>query len=252
MPTILSRFWVAACGGVGLLLASAVVNAAPVPVCTANPPGGEIAVSCSFTRAMDFWFGTLTVQGAVAPSQDFFRSTDHFTNILGFAIQADSTVDARVVSGMSPYVDLSGAIEWVIGAPENLPAQQNLLADYAAADAALDALFGPGTLSLAPVAATNANYQLALVLIFCPIDSSPPACDGSAEEFFLADVAYRAQVNMFEQNAVWTLDTPPATQVPEPVTVGLLGLGFVSLAMLRRRRGHGRYTKPATSRGRSP
>lgn len=220
--------WGAACPLLGL---TDTANAA-VTVCTSDP--GRTAASCTFTRDVDFWFGTLDIEGVAAPTQDFFQSTEHLTAVIPSALQTDASVDARVTQGMPAFVDTSGGIDWVLGIPENLPAQQTLLSSYAAADASLDALFGPGTLSLLGVTATNASFLLASTFGFCNASSVLPACDFTdGVELMELTRNFRAQVNFFEQNAVWRSNAPP---VPEPSTLAFVVIGLGALAVVRLRR----------------
>jgi hypothetical protein len=138
----------------------------------------------------------------------------------------DPGVDARATDWVGPggvgvwtFPPGLTNVEWVVGAPDNFPALQNLLDDLAAADAVLDALLGPGTLALGALSTSLPTKYLleGFLLDECP---TGPTCRAE----FVAAVTY------YEQNATWTRDTP----VPEPTAFLLLGLGLGAIAVRRR------------------
>jgi hypothetical protein len=155
--------------------------------------------------------------------------------VLGLNLQADPGIDVRVTQGMQPFVDSTVGVEWVLAnVLENLPAEQNLLSAYVAAAAALDGLFGPGTLTFGGTTSAEANYVLASAAFLCE-----PWNIGCVAGEFITDQEYRAQINMFAQNAVWRLDSfETPLPVPEPATIALvsLGLGAAAPVVARRRR----------------
>jgi hypothetical protein len=199
-------------------------EAAPVLVCST-------VTDCSFTRSVDFWYGTLTPIDVAAPPQDFFESTDHLPKTLQDVITLIGGVDPRVTAGMPPFVDLTiGAIEWVLTDPEGLPAQTNLLASYINAASALSTSFGLGTLAtLPPVVHPRSMYTLGTATSVC----DQPQCGGSEEQPILIEVDYIADVGFFEQNATW--QPRDATPVPEPATGALIAFGLAALARMRAR-----------------
>lgn len=208
----------------GLILLGVAGGAQGAPICTSDPTGAVDEI-CSNTRDLGIWFGTLSVVGAAAPAQDFVQPTDRIAVTLEANIQFDQTVDPRVKAGISPYVDPIAAVEWVLGAPQNLPAQQNLLDAYSAAVAALDAAFGPGTLAVGGVSMVNErDYILAST-------TGAELIDGGI--FRIVTTNYVAHASFFEQNATYTVR--PGT-VPEPGTLALLAGCLVAGWAVRRPR----------------
>lgn len=182
--------------------------------------------TCTYTRALDAWYGTLTVAGAPSPAQDFLELTDHISFSVANGIAGDASVDSRVKNNLWPWLNAQTDIDWVLAASENLPAQQNLLNDFAAAGTALDTLYGPGLLSVAPLPAPAGTAAYTLASWAIQIDCG----NGNTCQ---QDNIGNAQVSYFNLDALWT--APPAQSVPEPGTLALLGLGVAGLAARRRK-----------------
>ncbi len=197
-------------------------SAQPLPTCVPETdPATPVDTVCTFTRDAAVYFGTLSVVGAPSPAQDFVEFTDLISDGLRSHLQADPLVDSRVQSAAPSFVRLFQTnIEWVIGAPppDNFPAQQNLLDDYAAAAAALDALFGPGTLTFSSAV----------------LDYMPTYVLDSFVNPATAQFDFSARLSLFEQNAVYTVDN--AVPVPEPGTFALVGIALAGLGWLRKER----------------
>lgn len=144
--------------------------------------------------------------------------TDLVSDTPQLLIQFDPTVDARVRNGIAAWLDPAPTnIEWVLGlpgfpgAPNNFPAQQNLLDAYAAADASLDSLFSPGILLLGTLITGQRNYFMDILPGGCP--GGDPSCQA---EFF-------GRFNFFEQNDVDGRRLRPG---PEPASILLMASGL--------------------------
>jgi len=196
-----------------------------------------------FERDLEIWFGSLTVVGVPAFSQDFVELGDTITAGIRFQIEHDSLVDGRVRVGIAnddSWINVGQTnIEWVIGEnppPANLPAQQNLLDAYSAAAATL---FGPGILT--PGTASPAGMASYLMTRIDTTEDGPviagtvddPVTVGSVGDTVIVTNDFAAVVHYFNQNATWTLD---ATAVPEPSSIVLLlaALGGLLAATSRR------------------
>lgn len=213
------------------LLASAFLPGSAFALAISCVPGS----TCTYTRALDVWYGTGTAVdagGNLLSTQDFLELTDHVTGSGAGVIFNDANVDPRVKNNLGPWVNAQADIDWVLAASENLSAQPNLLNDFAAAAAALDTLYGPGLLSVAPLPtpAGTATYTLADWTIM--VDPGVNGCTNTLGWCEQTNIG-NAQVSYFNLDALWT--APPAHSVPEPGTLALLGVGVAGLAWRRRR-----------------
>ncbi len=206
------------------LLASAFLPGSAFALTTSCGTNVNGEPTCTYTRALDVWYGTLTVAGAPLPAQDFLELTDHIMGTAAGEIFNDPAVDPRA-KVLGPWVNAQTDIDWVLAASENLPAQQNLLNDFAAAGTGLDTLYGPGLLSVAPLPTPAGTATYNLVNWTIQFDC------GNGNTCFQDNIG-NAQVSYFNLDALWT--APRAESVPEPGTLALLGVGVAGLAWRRR------------------
>ncbi len=194
-------------------------------------------------RDLTIWFGTLSVVGAPASSQDFLSLDDKISNVVQFVIQNDLTIDARVRNLPDSVVNpAQNAVDWVLGvnpAPLNLPAQQNLLDMFASAVAGLESAFGPGSFTLTTSGSANRDYILADVttIEFAPIfvgNSDAPFLFGNDGDEVQISNKWIANAHFFEQNATWTASS--INSVPEPASLSLLLIGLATIGLSVRRK----------------
>ncbi len=229
---------------------------------TGRTVSAQLLAERIFDRELAVWFGTLSVVGVPVASQDFLRLSDRISAGLesgillecGFGIDAiamnrcprvgDRSVDPRARNGLGPWVvPLLTNVEWVLGSPippDNFPAHQNLLEAFAASALALEAYWGSGTLTTTAFSAKERRYIASYFNSFetgpvaagdtdAPISVGAPGQSVDVTNNFVANVQY------FEQNAVWTLRSQITT--PEPGTMSLLGVGlFIAMIAVRRQR----------------
>jgi hypothetical protein len=205
----------------------------------------EIDATRLVDRDLGVWFGTLSIVGVLADSQSFVTLTEIISPEVKDAIDNDPTADARITANLpDAYLNpAQSGIEWAIEgdhfALPSLPAEQDLVAAYLSAALALEALYGPGSLTLGDVAAmTTASYLLGSfdTIEFSPVfvgDSDNPVVLDPFQNVTIHNT-FAANVQYFERNAVWTADLAP-TPVPEPGTIGLLLTGLAGLTAARRR-----------------
>lgn len=207
----------------GLLLA-APAHAGPLVCGPIDPdPPNQMCVA---SREVSFFVGMLEVAGVAAPNIDLVWSSDFVTTTVRTRMLDDPATDPRLTAAsIAPLIeDTLNDVAWVLAGPDNLPSA------FLARAAALDALYGPGT--LVPGAATLLRGPIPYVLSqFTTFFEGDPAC-GPLQICEVTNT-YSALVSVYEQNAVWTLD---ATAVPEPSSIVLLlaALGGLLAATSRR------------------
>jgi len=182
---------------------------------------------CTHTRDVTIWFGTLTVVGAPAGNVDVVQLTDHIIGTLGGQIFNDPAQDARVRNGLGPWVNAQTDIEWITGASENLPAQQNLLDAFAAAAASLNATHGTGTLTILPSALNHGP------VVYNIVNWTTQASDP-----LFTDHIGNANVTVFEQNAVWTAPSRAAAPAASPLMLSAMALLLLLFGLSNMHRGH--------------
>ena len=185
--------------------------------------------TCTYTRNVTIWFGTLTVVGVSAANVDVVQLTDTISGTLANAIAIDPAQDTRVRNGLGPWLDNSITdMDWVTAPSQNLPAQQKLLDAFAAAAASLNAAHGPGTLTILPSALNNG-----------PVVYTLTTWATTQNDLIINNIG-NANVTAFEQNAIWTAPGA-AVSIPTltPLMVGVMAslLLVFGLRAMRRRPG---------------
>jgi len=208
----------ACCGGFAGLLLAAPVQAGPLVCGPIDPLGDPVQQVCEASREVSFFVGVLDVVGVAAPDIDLVWSSDFVTAGVRSLMLVDLGTDPRLTfDAITPFVDGSlNDIEWVLGGPDGLPAP------FLAQAAALEAQYGAGT--LVPGAATLLRGPTAYLMGQFTGFEEDPACE---QEICEVLNTWRALVDVYVQNATWTLD---ARSVPEPGTLGLLALALAALA----------------------
>lgn len=114
-----------------VVLLAALLAAVPLHAQTL-PPCSEIPTIQTHFRSIEVWYGSaFDGTNEVASALEL---TDHVVQDLANQIILDPNVDPRVTSGIGAWVDNSVSdMDWVLGAPEHLPAEQALRAALAAA-----------------------------------------------------------------------------------------------------------------------
>jgi hypothetical protein len=105
----------------GLALLGGLASAAAAQPCP---------TSRTLTRSMEAWYGSVFANSTGVG--DRLELTDHIPLELHNAIQADLSVDPRIRNNTGPWVNGQTNIEWIVGTPENLLAEQNLRQAFAA------------------------------------------------------------------------------------------------------------------------
>jgi uncharacterized protein (TIGR03437 family) len=150
---------------------------------------GADITTVTHTRDVTIWIGTLAVVGAPASNVDLVQLSDTISFSVASGICGDPKVDARVCKRLGPFVDSQADIEWVLGQPQNLPAQQNLSNAISAQGALLDKTHGSGTLTVTPaVNLGTATYTIATWTTGTP----------------QVDHIGNARVTIYQMNATWT------------------------------------------------
>ncbi len=193
--------------------------------------------TCKYRRDVTIFFGTFTVIGPAVPDSDIVELSDTITGTLAGQIYNDSAQDPRVRVGVGAFIDpLIDQHDWLVAAPQNLPAQQNLLDQYAALAGSLAATYGPGSLQIG-AAALNLGPREYNIANWTTQEAGSGSVDVVDDVFHTHGTVVTTQhsgyadVTAFEQNATWTLKT---TAVPEPGTSALLAAGLFGLVLLRR------------------
>lgn len=208
----------------GLLLLAAPVRAGSLVCGPIDPRGSQANQTCAANREVSFFVGVLDVAGVAAPDIDLVWSSDFVTTTVQSRMLDDPATDPRLASDATdPFIDDSlNTVQWVLAGPGNLPS------GFLASAAALDALYGPGT--LVPGAATLLRGPTAYVVAQFTTFEVDPACPQAICE---VTNTYSALVNVYEQNAVWTLD---ASAVAELSSIALLSAALGGLLVATRRR----------------
>ena len=226
---------------------------------TGRAASAQLLAERIFDRELAVWFGTLSVVGVPVASQDFLRLSDRISAGLesgirlecGFGRDAiamnrcpqvgDRSVDARVRNGLGPWINpVQSNVEWTVASSDNFPAHQNLLEAFAAAALALEAYWGSGILTTMPFTSNERSYLMAFFVSYetGPVvagDTDAPFAVGAPGQSVTVTNNFVANVQYFEQNAVWTLGSQITT--PEPGTLSLLGVGlFIAMIAVRRQR----------------
>ncbi len=216
---------------------------------TSREGEAQLVAERTFDRELAVWFGTLSVVGVPVASQDFVRLSDRVNHGLesgiisecGFGIDAiagnrcpqvgDHSVDARVRNGLGPWINpVPTNVEWTVASSDNFPAHQDLLDAFSAAALALEAYWGSGILTTTAFTAKERRYLLDFFDSHetGPVsagDTDAPVTVGAAGQSVTVTNNFVANVQYFEQNAVWTLGSQITT--PEPGTLSLLGVGLL-------------------------
>jgi hypothetical protein len=170
----------------------------------AAPDCGTIvnnAQTCTYTRSLNIWVGTVSVIGAQASDDDYVESTDPVTPTLAVAIFHDSRVDARVRKLGSLAIPGSsvGDIAWVQDPPKNLPAQTNLIAAFNTRVTALNSIYGSGSVAL------TASFQNHAAILYSLVTWDTVVAGVATHNLGVASVT------IFEQDLTWTA---PASKGP--------------------------------------
>lgn len=116
----------------------------------ATPACGPVtnnAQTCTYSRPVSIWVGTVTAVGAQATNLDYVQLTDTITSTLSIAVSNDSGVDARVrtVGVLGAWVGGQNDVTWVQDSSQNLAAQTLLLSNFGARNAELNNIYGTGS-----------------------------------------------------------------------------------------------------------
>jgi len=161
------------------------------PVCG---PVTNNAQTCTYTRSLNIWVGTVSVVGAQASSDDYVQSTDPITPTLAVDIFNDSNVDARVRKLGSVAIPGTSVANtaWVQDSPQNWPAQALLITAFNNRVTALNSIYGTGQIAL------GTSFQNHAAILYSLVTWDTVVNGVSTHNLGVASVT------IFEQDLTWT------------------------------------------------